>query len=353
LLHGGIGIEGRIEDEVLAGLPGRGVSVQVRATTGELMDDGSENQSESDGSNRAIKPSRFDRQLKLTDLFIVVFGGLSFAAAAVSAAVAVWTAGQLKSASLQTDNAIGRIAAVANATEDEANSVGNEVSAIRDQGNTMGTELGEMQNQTGILANQVGEAKKQTKAISEQTTAIKDSSAAAVKSAGAQIETATAQRQSAQVISAASIPEVGFVGVDITGMDGKPEQNGLIKVSVKPHFSNTGGGAMYQKGGVFALTRELATKPDYANIISFGGNELTVFPTGIFQPDGDVILDFKPEEAKGIIDGTIKLFIYGYVDYFDGAKTEHRTCFADRIATPKGHPFYYFAAGGPDYHCQT
>lgn len=89
----------------------------------QLPPDGPKDCGEADGEsqhNGPEQPSKFDRDLKKTDVFIAVFAGVSGVAAVFSTIAAVYTAGQIRGSSRQVDSAIAEIASAASAAQEEA-----------------------------------------------------------------------------------------------------------------------------------------------------------------------------------------------------------------------------------------
>jgi len=97
------------------------------------------------------KPSPFERSLKTTDVIIAIFTIVSGLSAAVSATVAVYLAGQLSSSSKQTDRAIGKIAELGQATQDQANAVKREIDLITRQANAARDSAASARQQLGVM----------------------------------------------------------------------------------------------------------------------------------------------------------------------------------------------------------
>jgi hypothetical protein len=292
------------------------------------------------------KPSQFDRSLRLTDVFITVFAGLSFGAAAVSAAVAIWTATQLGAASEQTERAIGKLATLADQTKRSADYAQGQVGALRDQ--------------VGALKDQVAEARKQTKAIAAQTSAIKASSAAAVQSAAAEIKTAQAeigaaqaQETSARAMAQANLPSMFLASITFDGLDSPPDKDGLVNAVAHPQFGNNGG-TMFQRSTALKLSADIPkTPPDFSTgAFVFGGNELSIAHGEKMYPNEPVPLRLLKGEMDAFRDGKLFLFMVGNMDYADAAQQPHRWCFAYFIVMAKSGATFY-SAPNPAYHCQT
>lgn len=211
------------------------------------------------------------------------------------------------------------------------------------------------EGQLKFLGQQVTEAKAQTKAISRQTDAIKASSDAAVKTARAEIDSAQSQKRSAEAIAANNLPQPSLTGVDIDGLADKPGSDGLIQVSIKPTFTNVGGGSLFQAIGVFKIILEntLPPVPDYNGGVPFGGNELTVVHGATFYPGIAPKFPFPPANAKAFADGERGFFLIGIVDYSDSAEQRHRRCYAYVVMKPKDRPVIFYNVPMPTYHCQS
>ena len=286
---------------------------------------------------RDEKPSQFDQSLRLTDVFITIFAGLSFVAAGVSAAVAMWTAGQLEESSKQTERAIGKLATLADQTKRQADA---------------------QNGQLVLLGQQVAEAKSQTKAISEQTTAIKSSAIAAVKSAGAEIESAQAQTRAADAAAAAERPSIVLTDMTMTGFDNPPETDGLlkglIKITFNYQYTNVGGSPLefIDNAQNIAIDKALNPIPDYSAVTHLPGNGLTVPKGSYIHLVEPLQFGFTSEEIKGISNGTLHVYVFGAITYsVFGAN--HKFCYAYELPITKGASGRYLKAGSAAYHCDT
>lgn len=85
------------------------------------------------GAKPGEQPSKFDRSLKTTDVFLAIFAGITGAAAIASAGVAIWTACQLGTTTAQTDKAIGELATLADQTKLQADAAGRAAGAQQGQ----------------------------------------------------------------------------------------------------------------------------------------------------------------------------------------------------------------------------
>jgi hypothetical protein len=292
-------------------------------------------------SNRAQETRRLAREMNLNEAITLFVSGVGLVVAIGSLVVAYFTY-RVTADTTEIKSAIKNLSSLATQTKRSADA---------------------QQGQLGLLGQQVQQVKAQTGAISEQTNAIKASSAAAVKSAAAEIKTAEAEvasaqaeKKSADIISGFSIPQVDLANVEVAGLDSKPDpKTGLVTFTVLPRFTNVGTSALYWKGGVFVIViGQLPDRPDYThNVVPFGGNDLTPFPGSTFGPSGPVTYTASTADAAGAEDGTKPFIIFGYGDYLDHVRVPHRSCFAARIAMPKGKPFAYFSVGTRAYHCQT
>ncbi|MDQ2859301.1 MAG: hypothetical protein M3T55_00935 [Pseudomonadota bacterium] len=223
-------------------------------------------------------------------------------------------------------------------------------------------QLGAMKDQVAALKDQVNEAEAQTKAISDQTAAIKSSAISAVRAAQAEIEAADAQTKSADsaklaadAAAASNLPEFSLTSIEVNGLTGKPTSGDLVKVTIKPIFTNVGGGTAFPRIALVKLIKEntLPKRPDYAGGVSFGGNEFPVGHTGSFYPVAPFTYDVSVSEAKEIAEGKRAVVVIGYIDYDDGAHQQHHWCYAYAAAIPKGQGWTIYKVGPDPYHCQS
>ncbi len=237
------------------------------------------------------------------------------------------------------------------------------------QADAQNGQLGVMRDQVAALKDQLLEAKAQTKAISAQTTkigeqteAIKASAASAVKSADMQGKTAEAQLKAAQqdeiaakAAAQANLPQPNLFGLDISGLTEKPNNDGMVMVSIKPVFINSGGGSLIQGITIYKVILDdfLPAIPDYSNGLSFGGNEITVVHGGQFFPNVTQKVAFPVAKANDIAGGKRMFVLIGYVVYYDTTRQEHKWCYAYMVKMPKDEPVTWYNIPAPAYHCQS
>lgn len=200
--------------------------------------------------------------------------------------------------------------------------------------------------QLSILQAQVTEARKQTVAISEQTTAIKIGAEANVRSA-------TAQQRAADISASATRAAVTLSELTLRSFKAEPV-DGRVPLSVRPQFRNVGGSAISVQGSVFvlALVSELPPQPRLQDGVAFGGaNELVATPGSVFGPSEAVEVTTNVATAKGILDKTLRVFLYGVVNYTDATGADGRWCFAYEVDVRDGEARYFRPTGSAAYRC--
>jgi hypothetical protein len=185
-----------------------------------------------------------------------------------------------------------------------------------------------MQEQLAAVRSQAEEAKLQTAAIAKQTEAIKASSDATVRSAEANITAANAQEKMAQVTAQTRIPEANLLELTLSG-GGDADKDGLVHPGLMWKFNNTSGSSFTVKDVIFgvipgdSLPAEMpaGTRVDGLSVV-IGNNN----PTS-FGPKETIKLKVPKNDWDEVSRGTVKLFFYAKIEYFDSLKEEHSRCF--------------------------
>lgn len=240
----------------------------------------------------------------------------------------------------QTDNAIAKLATLADQTKRQADATSG---------------------QLGFLKQQVAEAKAQTKAISDQTTAIKRSAISAIQSAQALVQSADAQTKAANAATiaanaaaAAERPGIAITDATMHGLKGEPRKDGTVDVTFNYQFTNIGGSpwTMIDNAQTIIVEKELPPIPDYSKAYHFKGDGL-VIPKGQFAHlMEDIHLGITKEQAIDINARTRFVFVYGIFTY-GVFGTEHKYCYAFMLPIVDGNSTRFIEAGSAAYHCDT
>jgi hypothetical protein len=203
------------------------------------------------------------------------------------------------------------------------------------------------------LKRQSDEVALQTKAISEQTEAIKSSAAAAVASSNAEILSSTAQIKASGVAISSRTPQGVLRGIEIEGLDGVPNENGIVSIKVKYWFQNIGGSTLWPGKTSFNLliSSELPLVPDYRGQVYVGGNELPVQPGQGYGSGEPLVYEITAKDAEGIKNGKTKIYAFGRIEYTDNWKSEYVVCYAYRVSPGTGIEAQLRPTGGQAYRC--
>lgn len=240
-------------------------------------------------------------------------------------------------------DAIDKMAAIAKAMHDEK-------PLLTQQADASTKTAAAAQVTAGASSHQSADFKRQTSAIVKQADALVASAQATVTAAGAQLASAQAnnrtaiagldaakeQRRSAAILAASHEPDARLSGIELSGWSDPPDGHGMVNVSIKPTFTNIGGGTLLPSITFFNLDISSGVPHHIfgGGQITFGGNEKPVVPSGTYFPVQLLKYSIAKQEIDFVKAKKKAIYIWGTTLFTDNGGGSHKVCFIDFAFLP-------------------
>ena len=244
--------------------------------------------------------------------------------------------------------AIGNLAALADQTKRQADTQAKQLALLREQRQAVFRQADAAADSAKAALETAQTAKRQTGAIVKQADALIKGAQATIVAASAQLASAQAnnrtaeaglkaaqvETQAALAVSATATPVARFGGLQMAGIMGNADKDGMVNFTIHPYFINAGTVAIIPLDTKINLlfAKYLPSKPIIKNVITFGGNDFTAQPGSAFGVSVPQKMNIDKITRDELIKHNLRIFVWGISKYMSprGTKT-YRMCFVAEV----------------------
>lgn len=237
-----------------------------------------------------------------------------------------------------------------------ANSMHSEAEAIAAQRPTLERQAKSAADSAEAAKTTAALARGQTAAIVQQAQSLVRGAEATIAAAQAQLasaeantrtavegaKAAEAQRLAAELFASTRAPLVTLSEANLSNWAGAADDKGQVPVTVQPHFTNTGGAALFPLETSFSL---LIIKRKAGDAIGvprrpnddqhvFGYNTLPTEPFHWYFPQEPFNYSLSKKDIDAVNDGKAFVFVWGHATYRDSANKRYKQCYVAFISPP-------------------